>query len=496
MPPPDSSNQGADDGDGSEVEKPLVQMFTPSGDGAENPGSAPTAIFLQGDAAYGKTTGCRRLARLLARLRLGETAAIRLGAEGKELDEAEVDTGLPDGIIPILLRIRELPEDLVGKATLLGWLQSVTPKSYQKNNGILEGGAPCLWIIDGLDEASEADHKSLLNSVEALRDELARRDPPRRDFFLLTSRYELKRQPRDIGRFTLRGLNTDEQKKLAEHYFRIRYPEKNQEDLNRDFSAEIDRRKSEGEGDQALLGNPLMLTLAAFLFVDTERIPETEGELLRLAVRALISFWREEMGDRTNEEKRRDHQYLERVAWEIQCRGSGSRVYTAEGILESVLTKLSKKLGHEENGEAILQRLIKDVGLVVPQGNEEGQFGFLHLAFQDYLAACHAARNGFGETLGERLNHDLDRWRKVALYSVGLVPDDLRAKVGGLVDSPLAKDAPDPHDPGPYLIENFHQALFASLLKDRRPEGGPEPLDQSDDRLLSQLVDPIFFAKS
>ena len=88
---------------------------------------------------------------------------------------------------------------------------------------------------------------------------------------------------------------------------------------------------------------------------------------------------------------------MARVAWwmhQEQDRTSAPLDKLAEEAAKG-LAEVSPKFGLGRDGRAFLERMRDETGILALTG--EGRCGFLHLSFQEYLAADHAMREGLAQ---------------------------------------------------------------------------------------------------
>ena len=180
-----------------------------------------------------------------------------------------------------------------------------------------------------------------------------------------------------------------------------------------------------------LAANPLLLTIIALISYQNVRLPERRGELYRLAVEALAESWNRarSLGGQAIDlylgDRRLDARFvvnvLGRVAsWVHATRPGGlveqpvleARIAEAIREQEGVSEARAQELGH-----AFLDLVRRGSGLLQERGL--GLYGFLHLTFEEYLAARAIADLDADPAAG-LLEHWSDAaWREVVLLAVG-----------------------------------------------------------------------------
>ena len=180
-------------------------------------------------------------------------------------------------------------------------------------------------------------------------------------------------------------------------------------------------------GVRRLAANPLLLTILALMKRQGVTLPERRVELYDRYVRTLLSSWNRARG--LGRAPARDLDVVETVRilaplalWMHQV--NPGRGLVKEGDLRRKLVEILRQAGEEEP-ERTSRRFLADVrehaSLLLERG--AGQYGFIHLTFEEYLAAVGVARLGqleiapVLELLGQHVGDPA--WREVALLTVG-----------------------------------------------------------------------------
>jgi predicted NACHT family NTPase len=190
---------------------------------------------------------------------------------------------------------------------------------------------------------------------------------------------------------------------------------------------------------ERLAKNPLLLTILALIHHQGTRLPQRRVELYRLCIEALAETWNlTRTPERPMElwlgERRFDERQIVRILapvafWMHEHKPAGliSREELAGLIArhfkekEGKTAREAKKLA--DDFIALMQQV---AGLLVERGQD--QFGFLHLTFQEYLAARYLAeRKNRWELLRPHLHQA--RWREVILLTAEILSEDDAAAV-------------------------------------------------------------------
>ena len=149
-----------------------------------------------------------------------------------------------------------------------------------------------------------------------------------------------------------------------------------------------------------LCTNPLLLTILCIVFHEERKLPTGRAELYAHCVRVLLEYWRRDLyeSDLGTALQAYDAEaaqsVLARLAWWLhqeQDRTSAPLDELADEVAKG-LAQVSPSTGLGRDGIAFLERMRDEAGILAMEG--EGRCGFLHLSFQEYLAAEHAAREG------------------------------------------------------------------------------------------------------
>jgi HEAT repeat protein/energy-coupling factor transporter ATP-binding protein EcfA2 len=383
-------------------------------------------VVVLGDPGSGKTTLLKHLALSLAQ------------GEGKKV-------GLEDGLLPVLLPISAYADALMRRAELE--LVDFLPR-YFTERGLpdlsplftreLKRGR-CLLLLDGLDEVVREEMR--LEVARRLGD-LVSRYPDNR--YMVTSRiagYRPGLLSEDFAHFTILPFDDPEIKRFARQwcyaYEGMGAPELTPEAKRRaeERTESLIAAITSKEAIKRLAANPLLVTILALIHYQGTRLPHRRVELYRLCVEALAETWnlaRSLTGrpiDLWLGENRLDERLvvgiLAPIAFWMHSERPGGLVgrEELEGRIaayfeerEGKSPEEARKLAHD-----FVELIREQSGLLVERGLD--QFGFMHLTFEEYLAARHlTGRRNVNELVKERLHNA--RWREVILLTAGTLRGD------------------------------------------------------------------------
>ncbi len=248
-----------------------------------------------------------------------------------------------------------------------------------------------------------------------------------------------------VAEYRVAPLNEAEVDLFIRHWHRLHYPEdaEAQQERAESLRAALDRTPSV----RRLRGNPLLLTLMAFLHYGSHQLPQDRGELLEKCIEMLLRTWndarrREQdphpfdlLAEKTSFDWSRQQEYLEVLALGAQSRGGDEdsrAVFTREEALEWLAAhhlaesemerpSLTPRRARSEMGD-FLDYIADRTGILLDRG--DGRYQFIHLSFQEYLAARRLHEEGFDDDARQqwfidRLGHTA--WEEVLLLRLYLM---------------------------------------------------------------------------
>ncbi|HKH47649.1 MAG TPA: SUMF1/EgtB/PvdO family nonheme iron enzyme [Thermoanaerobaculia bacterium] len=403
-----------------------------------------SGLILLGDPGAGKTTFLKFLALELA---TGQGERLGLGER-----------------LPVLVPLAAYAEILAGGVSLLDFLVG-----YSRVRGAplpldellapaLERGK-VLLLLDGLDEMRNPEHRRLL--VERVKDfYFAHKDAGNK--FVLTSRIvgyrEVRPEAPGLAEATLVDLEDEEIEVFIETWTAAL----EQAASGATAVAAVDAAREREEllaavrgnpGVRALATNPLLLTILAVMKRQGVALPERRAALYQACVETLLRHW-----NLARSLSGRSVAVLDEV--EILKVLAPLALWmheTAPGIglvreedLRRKLEALCLERG-EPDAAGAARRFLDDIhqgtALLLDRGG--GQYGFIHLTFQEYLAGMALAKLAEQEVgpLVDALAAHVDdaAWREVLLLAVGYLGIvQKRDGAAGAVLEGLIRRSPEP----------------------------------------------------
>ena len=134
-----------------------------------------------------------------------------------------------------------------------------------------------------------------------------------------------------------------------------------------------------------LTRNPLLLTAICLVHRDNQRLPHRRADLYEDCTKVLLELWRGAKGLQLSLDAKAARRVLEPVA--LWMHGEEERrSATVEELAPTVEPQLAAVKAPFETAGEFLKAIRDESGLLT--GVNESEYGFLHLGFQEYLAAC------------------------------------------------------------------------------------------------------------
>ncbi|MCB0205847.1 MAG: SUMF1/EgtB/PvdO family nonheme iron enzyme, partial [Anaerolineae bacterium] len=464
-------------------------------------------LIVLGDPGAGKTTFLKVLALQLAlgrgeRLGIGE----RLPLLASLADYAGALSGDPD------LRL----DRFIAGAYKASGLD--LPMDEMVGDALAHGRA--LLLLDGLDEVRQAGLRHRV--VERVMD-FCTGQQRRGNKFVLTSRivgYRAVRPTRQDGLAECTLVDFDDQEIEA---FVSRWTATLERQAQGDtaISAADARRERQDLLDtvqrnpavRRLAANPLLLTMLAMMKRQGVALPERRVQLYHQAVETLISSWNRARGMGRQAPSRELDPVatigvLAPLALWIHQESPGVGLVT-EWALRQKLEEIYRGQGAADPPAAagqFLRDIPAETGLLLARG--EGQYGFIHLTFEEYLAAVGIAALGqvdLRPVTGFLSQHVGDPvWREASLLTVGYLGIvQRRPLAAGEVAAALATERPGP--PGEAVVlageavldawpdgvtAACKETVVAALVETMQAAAVPPPLRLRAGDALGRLGDP------
>ncbi len=375
-------------------------------------------LIILGDPGAGKTTFLKYLALRLALgqdVGVGERLPVLLPLSAYANRLAQRDVALADFIA-------EYYQGLVGRELPLGRLLQAALDKGQ-----------ALLLLDGLDEVKDAgQRRRVVERVVQFFSFWQQRG----NKFVLTSRIvgyrEVRPAATGVMECTLLDFDEEEMAAFVDKWTAaLEQAAQASPQLAAQAAA---REKTEllaaihnNPGVRRLAANPLLLTILALMKRQGVTLPERRVALYEQYVQTLLQHWNLARGlDGSAGPRPEMGQTLKALAplalWMHETSPGVGLV--KEQALRRQLALICRERGWpepEETARRFLQDARDHAGLLVERG--QGTFGFIHLTFQEYLAAAAVAQKGQNDpqpvvdALAARL--DDDNWHEVARLAVG-----------------------------------------------------------------------------
>jgi formylglycine-generating enzyme required for sulfatase activity len=217
-----------------------------------------------------------------------------------------------------------------------------------------------------------------------------------------------------------------------------------------------------------MVANPLMLSTLCLAHYRDTRLPEQRGELYEGTLELLIDVWTRQRKDSQGLRLETARLVLQPLAYAMH--EQDRRELASKEAVELVSAPLARVRALREiapTAERFVDLVRDECGVLMSR--DLGRVEFVHMSFQEYLAACHVAGHDLAAVLADRAGDP--RWEEVILLAMSrpgvFRPFMNRALERGNVDAAL-------------LRQCLREAL--EIL--------PEPFEAAADRALAQLRAP------
>jgi len=411
-----------------------------------------SGVIVLGDPGAGKTTFVKYLALRLAR---GEGAKIGL-----------------DDYLPILLPLAAFANALQSQdirlddfiAEYFAGIGADLPVGSMLSEALKVGRA--LILLDGLDEVRDINMRNTV--VERVVDFFAfhRREGNK---FVMTSRVVGYRAVRpsaeDLVECTIVDFEEDEIEEFIKYWTTALEKQVQGNTAVARADAETDRRElldsiQQNPGVRQLASTPLLLTILALMKRQGVSLPERRVQLYDQYVNTLLSTWNRARS-LSGRAPGRDIDELQTIRILAPLALWMHEVSPGVGLVgrEDMRRKLEELFmeRNETSPHQAARQFLTDVrehaALLLERG--PGEYGFIHLTFEEYLAAVALALKGQGnsatiiETLSAHVGEQA--WREVTLLTIGYLGIRQQLpKVAGEVVEALVNNQPGP--PGEAVV--------------------------------------------
>lgn len=424
-----------------------------------------TCLALIGDPGAGKTTLLRHLFRRVASGEVtGPIAHLR-------------------GLHPVLVRLATITDGEQVARGLERIVARVTAEDGYPQAGPALATRPSqgfLFLLDGLDEVRDEPTRERVCAW--LNREIDHW--PACAFVVTSRRAAWARTPALGGRFlpvSVQGLRGDAIAEYVRRWFRA---------VVRHFFLALDSpadiEVSASERATALLevlatptwrsstrllemtANPLMLSTLCLAHYNDTRLPDQRGELYERTLGLLIEVWTRERPGGPALRLQTTRLVLQPLAYAMQEQDRRElTVDEAAALVRTPLSQVPALRAVAPTPERFLDLVRDECGVLMSR--DLGRIEFIHLSFQEYLAACHVAGRGLGRALADRASDP--RWEEVILLAMSRP---------GVFEPFMAR-----------ALERggLHAALLRQCLRETL-EVLPGPFEAAADRALARLRTP------
>jgi formylglycine-generating enzyme required for sulfatase activity len=427
-----------------------------------------TCLALLGDPGAGKTTLLRQLFRRVASGEVGGPIAhLR-------------------GLHPVLLRLATIKDDELGARGLASILKRVAAEDGYADAGpalLADPEQLYLFLLDGLDEVrDEATRKRVCAWLNREVDHW-----PGCGFVVTSRRAAWARTPELSARFlpvSVQGLHQHAREEYVRRWFSAVERHFFQGVASAEENAQVeDRARQKATALLSVLAtptwrsssrllemiaNPLMLSTLCLTHYNDTRLPEQRGELYERTLGLLIDVW-------TREREGGPGLRLETARLVLQPLAHAMHENDRRELsVEEACALVAGPLGQVAAVRAVAPSAKRFLDLVrdecgVLMSRDLGRVEFVHLSFQEYLAACHVSNHGLARSLADRSSDP--RWEEVIL---------------------LAMSRPGVFEP--FMTRCLERvdidvALLRQCLREA-PQVLPGPFEAAADQALAQLSTP------
>lgn len=391
-------------------------------------------IVILGDPGSGKTTHLRRV--LLWCLKGGPEKL-----------------GLPKDMIPVFLPLRNLKD--ISK-NLDDFIQSEldqphleTPEGFGKR--LLKRGN-LLFLLDGLDEVAETEHREkVCRWIEtAMKVYTSSR-------FVITCRFagytEESRFSADFLEMHIRPMTAEQAETFIHNWYGI----VETAHLNDAAQAKIIAKEKADDLTERLktpefrarrvfemTRNPLLLTNICLVHLSRGNLPHTRAALYDECTEVLLERWRGAVGIETRVTAQTGRRVLQPAAYWLHQKDGRTRATADE--LSPVIEPVLKTVGWNHGTAKEFLKAVRDESGILTGWDQEN-YGFMHLGFQEYLAAREIRRMAFKDisALRELAGKFGDSWwQEVILLMLALEdPSLFEPFMRELVKLPVFESNPD-----------------------------------------------------
>lgn len=360
--------------------------------------------------------------------------------------------------VPVFVTLRDFADEAraAGEFSLLQYIQAEFLTSGLSDQTILEKllrQGRVLLLLDGLDEVVQQESKAVINEIRRFSENY------QKNLSVVTCRTAARSFT--IQRFTdveIAPFTQDQIAAFAQKWFAIFTRTPIEDELADQFIQQLDL--PENLQFRRLVGTPLFLHLACWVFRRQEKFPTKNTQFYKQCLDLLLGRWDESRGIQRDEVYRGFllPQKLRLMSQIAAATFEQGHYFFEQHIVEQYIGDYIQNLPDaptepEElqlDSEGILQAIELQHGLLAER--VRGIFSFSYLAFQEYFMARKIVASHNLQSLEQALEHLVShitepRWREIFLLTAAMLrsADSLVQLMKQQIDAIVAQD--------PYLQE-------------------------------------------
>jgi formylglycine-generating enzyme required for sulfatase activity len=164
-----------------------------------------------------------------------------------------------------------------------------------------------------------------------------------------------------------------------------------------------------------MTANPLMLSTLCLAHYNDTRLPERRGELYERTLGLLIEVWTRERPGGPALRLETARLVLQPLAYAMHEQDRRELSFAeATALVRTPLSQVPALRAVAPTPERFLDLVRDECGVLMSR--DLGRIEFIHLSFQEYLAACHVSGRGLARALADRASDP--RWEEVILLAM------------------------------------------------------------------------------
>ena len=397
--------------------------------GRLQPGVKPPTRFVPDEEQYVECKPTHLQGALQAMLELRKVGLVLLGDPGagkttllkhlfcRVVAEGSASIGLAAGLCPVLLRFSQLQADDLKARGLSRVLRRELAREGHKGAGekLANRAQPLVFLLDGLDEVR--DETTRVAVCRWLDDEVHHWPG---SHFVATCRFVAwQKDARLFDQFLpadIQWLDPPKVKAFVGRWYSAVVlgqggaPEEAHEKAHELLTVLLDPEREAQYRLREMTRNPLLLSTICLVHRVGERLPERRGRLYAECIGFLLEVWAGPDGLSMDEARH----VLQPLAWHMHEQ-QVTRLSSAQ-VSEAIAGPLGRLQKLTMSPEEFLRRAREICGLL--SGVDAETYEFLHLSFQEYLAAAYARSAGRAPALAAHIGDPF--WREAILLALAM----------------------------------------------------------------------------